>query len=94
MKAGEAVEKGREAIGTFESSALMLVWIARLRDVASIVRCWGDVSGKRIKVAKIYGGGQLFVLEDIRSGHFQKHPPDSGANRNPPNAQVHRGKNP
>lgn len=90
MKAGEAVEKARGAIGAFESSALMLVSIARLRDVVSIMGCWGDVSGKR----KIDGGGQLFVSEDMRSGHFQKHPPDSGANRNPPNAQVHRGKNP
>lgn len=89
MKAGEAVEKGREAIGAFESSALMLVWIARLRDVVNIMGGWGDVSRKR----KIDGGGQLLVSEDIRSGHFQKHPPDSGANRNPPNAQVHRGTN-
>lgn len=83
------MEKARGAIGAFESSALMPVWRARLRDVASIVGCWGDVSAKR----KIGGGGQLFVLEHMRSGHFQERTPDYGANRNPSNAQVHRGKN-
>lgn len=82
------MENARGAIGAFESSALMPVWRARLRDVVSIVGCWGNVSANRKM-----GGGQLFVSEQMRSGHFQERAPDSGANRNPSNAQVYRGKN-